>query len=283
MVAENRWTDEQIIEWVTIITIFMFASFPREMIELSETSLGKFFFATIIIYYAMIDPIYGIIACAVVIVYYQMDLYHSLIALHKDTLLSENMMVMQDSILNDAISGNAGMYSDVTGLLDTFRSPVDGNKGPVLESYTSRDSSVYSYTPVSESKNYFESELLRGSKKKELLDVFRKSNCDQKGQLKYKGSTVRPEMADHVFREIQFPNNSAKCNPCDESCEFSIIEERLNREEGLRPVSSKDEPIDWDQFFGHYLVKPITSMTDDLFAFEKRVTKLLFPEKNKTD
>ena len=275
MVAENRWTDEQIIEWVTIITIFMFASFPREMIELSETSLGKLFFASIIIYYAMIDPIYGIIACAVVIVYYQMDLYHSLIAIHKDTLLSENMMVMQDSILNDAISGNAGMYSDVTGLLDTFKSPV-------LESFSQGDSSVYSYTPVSESKNYFESELLRGSKKKELLDVFRKSNCDQKGQLKYKGSTVRPEMADHVFREIQFPNNSAKCNPCNESCDFSIIEERMNREEGLRPVSSKDEPIDWDQFFGHYLVKPITSMTDDLFAFEKRVTKLLFPGTNKT-
>lgn len=275
MVAENRWTDEQIIEWVTIITIFLFASFPLEMIELSETSLGKLFFASIIIYYAMIDPIYGIIACAVVIVYYQMDLYNSLIALHRDTLLSENMMVMQDSILQDAISGNAGMYSDVTGLLDTFRSPV-------LESFSQGDSSVYSYTPVSESKNYFESELLRGSKKKELLDVFRKSNCDQKGQLKYKGSTVRPEMADHVFREIQFPNTSAKCNPCNESCDFSIIEERMNREEGLRPVSSKDEPIDWNQFFGHYLVKPITSITDDLFAFEKRVTKLLFPEKNKT-
>ena len=282
MVAKNRWTDEQIIEWVTIITIFLFASFPREMIELSETSLGKLFFATIIIYYAMIDTIYGIIACAVVIVYYQMDLYHSLIAIHRDTLLTENMMMMQDSILNDAISGNAGMYSDMTVLLEDFRSSVDG-KGPVFESYTSGDSSVYSYTPVSEFKNDFESELLRGSKKKELLDVFRKSNCDQKGNLKFKGSTVRPEMADHVFREIQFSNNSAKCNPCNESCEFSIIEERLNREEGLRPGSSKDEPIDWNQFFGHYLVKPITSMTDDLFAFEKRVTKLLFHENNNTN
>ena len=288
MVAENRWTDEQIIEWVTIITIFLFASFPLEMIELSETSLGKLFFASIIIYYSMIDPVYGIIACAVVIVYYQMDLYNSLIALHKDTLLSENMMVMQDLIVNDAISGNKGMYSDVTGLMETIRSPSNGTgletiRSPVMESFSQSDSSVYSYTPVSEPKNYFELELLRGSRKKELLDVFRKSNCDQKGNLKFKGSTVRPEMSDHVFREIQFPNNSAKCNPCDESCEFSIIEERINQEEGLRPVSSKDEPIDWNQFFGHYLVKPITSITDDLFAFEKRVTKLIFPETNKTD
>ena len=280
----SNGTDEQIVEWVTIITIFLFASFPREMIELSETSLGKLFFAFIIIYYTMVDPIYGIIACAIVIVYYQMDLYHSLIALHKDTLLAENMMVMQDSILRDTI-GNTGMYSDVTGLLETLKSPV-GNpletfKSPVgnpLETFRSGDASVYSYTPVSDQKDYFESEFMRGSKKKELLDIFRKSNCDQKGTLKFKGSTVRPEMADHVFREIQFPHNSAKCNPCDESCEFSIIEERLNQEEGLRPVSSKDEPIDWNQFFGHYLVTPITSMADDIFAFERRVTQFVFPE-----
>jgi len=279
MVVENRWTDEQIVEWVAIITIFLFASFPREMIELSETSLGKLFFASIIIYYAMVDPIYGIIVCAIVIVYYQMDIYNSLIALHRDTLLSENMMMMQDTILQNAISGKGGMYSDVTGLLETFGSPVKGNgKGSILESYTSGDPSVFSYIPVSEPKNYFESELLRGSKKKELLDVFRKTNCDTKGNLKFKGSIVRPEMADHVFREIQFPDNSAKCNPCNESCDFSIIEERINQEEKLRPVSSKDEAIDWNQFFGHYLVKPITSMTEDIVAFERRLTQFIFPE-----
>lgn len=282
MVANERWTDEQIVEWVTILTIFLFACFPHEMIELSETSLGKLFFVSIIIYYAMVDPIYGIIACAVVIVYYQMDLYNSLIALHKDTLLSENMMVMQDLMLRDAISGNRGMYSDMTGLLEAFGSPANGTSDletkRVFESYTPGDSSVYSYIPVSDPKNYFESELLRGSRKKELLDVFRKANCDQKGNLKFKGSTVRPEMADHIFREIHFPNSSSKCNPCDESCEFSIIEERLNREEGLRPVSSKDEPIDWNQFFGHYLVKPISSIAEDIFAFEKKVTNFVFSE-----
>jgi hypothetical protein len=257
MVAnENGWTDEQIVEWVTIIAIFLFACFPYEMIQLSETSLGKLFFVFIIVYYSMTDPIYGIIACCIVIVYYQLDLYKSIIAVHRDTLLSENMMVMQDSI-----SGNGGMYANMTG---------------ILEAYTPGESSVYSYVPFAGgNSNYYETELLRGSKKKELLAIFRKEHCDDKKQLKYKGAVVRPEMADHVFREIEFPNNSAKCNPCEESCEFSIIEERLTKEEDLRPASSKETEIDWSQFFGHYLVKPIQSMADDVLALEHQVVRFI--------
>jgi hypothetical protein len=263
MVTENKWTDEQIVEWVTIIAIFLFACFPSEMIYLCETSLGKLFFASIIIYYAMVDPVYGIIACAVVIVYYQLDLYKSLIALHRDTLLSENMMVMQDSILQDAMSGNASMYSDVTGL---------------LEAYTSSDSSVYGYEQFAEpAENEYEKEFLKGSKKSELLSNFRKANCDKNGRLHINGTQVRPEMADHVFREIRFPNNRSKCDPCNESCEFSVIEERINQEENLRPTSSKDMEIDWSQFFGHYIVKPMTNIAEDIYLLEKKVSNMILP------
>lgn len=265
MVIENKWTDEQIVEWVTIIAIFLFASFPNEMIYLSETSLGKLFFASIIIYYAMVDPVYGIIACAVVILYYQLDLYHSLIAIHRDTLLSENMMVMQDTILQDALSDRSGMYSDMTGL---------------LEAYTSGDSFIHRYEPFSESvESYYEADFLKGSRKSELLNNFRKEHCDKDRNLKFKGTVVRPEMADHVFREIEFSNHHAKCNPCDETCEFSIIEERINREETLRPTSSKDMEIDWSQFFGHYIVKPITNIADDIYLLEKKVSDFILPSK----
>ena len=254
MVDNSKWTDEQIVEWITIIVIALFVFLPYDMIELSETSLGKLFFASIIIYYSMVDPIYGIVACCVVIVYYQLDLYRSIIAIHRDTLLSENMTVMQDDIIKNELPQASHV---------------------ILESYCPSDSSVFSYTSFSEPKNFYESELLRGSKKKELLDNFREEYCDDKKRLMYKGEIVRPEMADHVFREIKFSNNSAKCNPCEESCDFSIIEERLNKEEGLRPTSSKDVPIDWNQFFGHYFVKPITSMADDIYSIEESVSKFI--------
>jgi hypothetical protein len=257
MVIKNEWTDEQIVEWVTIIAIFLFACFPYEMIYLSETSLGKLFFVFIIIYYAMVDPIYGVIACSIVIVYYQLDLYKSFVAIHRDTLLSENMMMMEDSIIQNSLSGKRGLYSDVTGLLETF-------------DYTGSDMGTLSL-----SSNLYESEFLKGSRKQELLNNFRKQNCDSNGALKMNSVRVPHEMTDHVFREIQFPNNSSKCNPCNESCEFSIIEERINREENLRPVSSKDEAIDWNKFFGHYLVTPMTNIVNDFYLIEQKVANFI--------
>lgn len=263
MVADDKWTDEQIVEWVTIIAICMFVFLPYEMIELSETSLGKLFFASIIVYYSMVDPIYGLIACCVVIVYYQLDLYKSVVAIHRDTILSENMVNMKESFLF---------------IEEEKTHPINGDNVETksLEYYKSGDSSVFSYTPFASHENYFESELLRGgSKKKELLDNFRKEHCNERKQLKYKGGIVRPEMVDHVFREIKFPNESAKCNPCEESCDFSIIEERLSKEEGLRPASSSDLPIDWNQFFGHYLVKPLESMADDAITLKSRVSEFI--------
>lgn len=261
MVADEKWTDEQIVEWVTIIAICMFVFMPYEMVELSETGLGKLFFVSIIVYYSMVDPIYGLIACCIVIVYYQLDLYKSVVAIHRDTLFKDDSLLegMQDFMMSDNVISDKG---STNGL---------------LESYTSRDSSVFSYSPFAEQENYYESEWLRGdgSKKKELLDNFRKQHCNEKKQLKYKGGIVRPEMADHVFREIQFPSESAKCNPCEESCDFSIIEERLNREEELRSASSADAEVDWDKLFGHYLVKPVESMADDLYTFKTRVTEFV--------
>lgn len=258
-VLENRWTDEQIVEWVTIITIFLFACFPHNMIELSETSLGKLFFTSIIVYYAMVDPVYGIIACALVIVYYHLDLYKNLIAVHRDTLYSDNSIITHESM---------------TEMKDNDNNE-ECNAPKTLESYVSGESDIYSYTSHSEPFDYYESEFLKGQRKKELLDNFRRTNCDDKNRLKNKGGVVHKEMTDHVFREVQFPNNSAKCNPCDESCEFSIIEERIAQEETLRSTSSNEEPIDWNKLFGHYLVKPVESMAEDISSSSKWVSSVV--------
>jgi len=255
VVENNKWTDEQIVEWVTIIAIFLFACFPHNMIELSETSLGKLFFVCIIVYYAMVDPVYGIFACAIVILYYHLDLYKNLISVHRDTLYSDNSTIYESMQNNDSKCLK-------------FK--------PSIESFISGESDIYSYTPHSETVDFYESEFLKGNRKKELLDNFRRTNCDDKGRLNSKGGgAVHKEMADHVFREVQFPNNSAKCNPCDESCEFSIIEERIAQEENLRSTASNDEPIDWDKLFGHYLVKPVESMAEDISSSGKWLSSVV--------
>jgi hypothetical protein len=275
--AANQWSDEQIVEWIAIITIFLFVSRPQEMIYISETSLGKLFFVFVIAYFAMVDATYGMLACGLVIFYYQLDLHRSYVSLHRDVILNESMMAMQDSIIQQGVLSHAPMYSEVRG---------------AIEAYVSGEPNVYSYKPCDESEqratglgegsaaSLLEHKISKGHRRNELLNYFRKDNCSEKGVLMYKGSEVRPEMADHVFREIKFANNSAKCNPCNASCEFSIVEDRISKEDALvRPKDSNSEPIDWNKFFGHYLVKPVEEIVGDIQHFgdtAKGFSKSLF-------
>ena len=253
-------TDESILEWVIILTIFSFVSYPYEMIYLSETSLGKLFFASIVAYCALIDTAYGLIALCIIIVYYQLDLYKSYVSLHRDTLLRESMIAMESSIAMESF--------------DTI------NRNDLLVGqYTPGDPNVRAYVPFdSIGNNNRESLFYRnggGQNKTELLSYFRNAHCT-KGQLMHQGSPVRPEMSDHVFREIQFHNDSAKCNPCDQTCDFSIIEDRISREDAMvRPVSSRDSEFDWNQFFGHYVVKPVTSIADDAKSLGVKFSRYL--------
>ena len=255
-------TDESILEWVIILTIFAFVTYPYEMIYLSETSLGKLFFASIVAYCALIDTAYGLVALCFVIVYYQLDLYKSYVSLHRDTLLRESMIAMESSIA----AASAEPFDTIN------------RNDLVLEQYTPGDSNARSYVPFDSIGNNKESMFYRnggGQNKAELLSYFRNAHCTR-GQLMHQGSPVRPEMADHVFREIQFPSDSAKCNPCDKTCDFSIIEDRISREGAMvRPVSSRDAEFDWNQFFGHYVVKPVTSIADDATSLGVKFSRYL--------
>jgi hypothetical protein len=248
-------TDKQIAEWVVIIIISLFVFFPHEMIYLSETSLGKLFFAVAIVYMTSVDISYGIATCCLVILFYQLDLYRGIVSIHRDTLLKEHMSELRDSL----------PLSEVA-------------KEKTTESFKRGDSTVYSYSPYDDTENFYENSIMwNGEKNRELKDVFRKANCDAKGQLVHKGAVVRPEMSDYVFRELEFPKNgTAKCNPCNRGCSFSIIESRIDQEDDLvRPKSSNDANLDLNSIVGHYLVQPINSMIEDAIQFKNRFAEYL--------
>jgi hypothetical protein len=57
----------------------------------------------------------------------------------------------------------------------------------------------------------------------DLRNQFQKQYCEN-GVLKYKSMDVKPEMSDHIFPEIEYEHESLKCNPCDASCKYNIIE-----------------------------------------------------------
>jgi len=75
---------------------------------------------------------------------------------------------------------------------------------------------------------------------------FMQKHCDH-GKLKYKGSAVNYEMAEHVFPEILYNNKEHRCNPCDSACGYTILEEKIIKEEEIvrNPIiqdTDKSEP-----------------------------------------
>jgi uncharacterized Fe-S center protein len=69
-------------------------------------------------------------------------------------------------------------------------------------------------------------------------DEFIKEKC-KNGVLMYKDLPVKSEMADHIYSEIKF-NTQQKCNPCDRTCDYNIIEAKLKTEQELIPKTSKN-------------------------------------------
>jgi hypothetical protein len=75
----------------------------------------------------------------------------------------------------------------------------------------------------------------------EAKDEFIKEKC-KNGVLMYKDLPVKTEMADHVYNEIKF-DKSVKCNPCDRTCDYNIVEAKMKTQEALTPKFSKDLKI----------------------------------------
>ena len=69
-------------------------------------------------------------------------------------------------------------------------------------------------------------------------EEFRKEYCDG-NILKYKDMNVRGDMVEHIFPELKYNEN--KCNPCVDTCDFSIIEKRIKMEDEMKPKFSKEE------------------------------------------
>lgn len=82
-------------DFIPIAIIFLFASFPNETILFSETSLGKFFALVLIAYYTILNPVYGIFVCAIVLMYYHMEMSRGIWSVENSKLLKESMQNME--------------------------------------------------------------------------------------------------------------------------------------------------------------------------------------------
>ena len=94
------------------------------------------------------------------------------------------------------------------------------------------------------------------SENDKLKKKFQQEHCEQ-GTLKYKEMDVKPEMADHIFPEIEYRNETNKCNPCDSACHYSIVEKKMMSEDKIvKPKNSKDD-MSWFQHIFSQSTDPV--------------------------
>jgi hypothetical protein len=196
-----------LIEFIPILLLFFLVSYTDIFIKLSNTVLGRLFAVVIILFYTSFDLIHGLFACAIIILFYQSDIV-------------ENMLNREEHEFT------------TIEVEDLFTKSKNIIPKEVQSDKNSEKSCEKSYVSQYEVSN------LSNPSPESVKTQFRKSYC-QKGHLVNKGQKVRIDMAEHVFPEISFPNE--KCNICDPTCNFSVIEKQINTamSEHFLPKSSR--------------------------------------------
>jgi hypothetical protein len=198
-------------QFIPIVLIFVLLSSFRSLVKFSNTVVGKLVAVFIIIFYTYLDKILGVFVCAITIFYYQSDVVENMLNMDNDLNDSSETVIENNTEMN---MEESAVDSDVVDDYDYLSN--DKKKKENMTSY----SDVYNK----------ETPLLNNEK---LENAFRKNSCVN-GQLTNKGLKVKYEMIEHVFPELKF--RKAVCNPCLKSCDFSIIESKIDTEKKLKGV-----------------------------------------------
>ncbi len=62
-----------ISKFVIVLLILLFASYPKQFVPFSHTSLGRFLAVVLVVYFTKKRALVGLLTCIAVIVYYQMS------------------------------------------------------------------------------------------------------------------------------------------------------------------------------------------------------------------
>jgi len=195
-----------ILQFIPIILLFLLLSYPEEFVVFSNLSIGRLLATIIIIFYSSLDKYLGLLVCGLVILFYQTD--------YVDTkrLFSENFTELNYSSIYKEIAKVPDKIMETSPMKYSEYNSLYNND----EHITTKEMDIHNAKP-------------------ELKEQFRKQYCDG-SILKYKNMNIKPDMMQHIFPQVSFVSNN--CNPCDKSCQFSIIESRLNTEEQMKPIST---------------------------------------------
>jgi hypothetical protein len=192
-----------ILQFIPIIILFLVLAHSRKVAQFSHSILGKIVAISIIIFYTYQNKILGLLSCVLFIFYIQSDSV-------------ENMLNIEESALDS--SNDEDLPRDDSVYLTNQKKQAKVKE--TMENYT--ESCKENINPSGFAQHQFRAENCKGN------------------VLKYKDMTVPNDMAQHVFPELSFIHEFP-CNPCNKTCNFSIIESKIESEEKLvKPIFSAD-------------------------------------------
>ena len=206
-----------VAQFIPIVIIYFLLSYSENISNIANTVLGKLLALLIIVYYTTIDKKIGLLVCSLTIWYYQSNMF-------------ENMLNM-DKVMSSMFNNEEK---------DDDKEKVEGMENMEC----SKNKSLSTKETMSNLENLYKSEnkvqesFAQMQKKNDYPNEFRKEYCDG-NILKYKDMNVRGDMVEHIFPELKYEHD--KCNPCSETCDFSIIEKRIKAEDEMKPKFSKEE------------------------------------------
>jgi len=193
-----------LMQFIPILLILIYSSHRYTFSSLSHSVLGKFFAVMLILYYTRMHFLYGTIACFVVIIYYMLT--------EVEGFSEETPSSLEKAPAPAPASAPASAPA----------APAPDDK--LLVADKPETTSIITIDEFNKAK-----------------DEFIKEKC-KNGVLMYKDLPVKTEMADHIYSEIKF-NKSVKCNPCDRTCDYNIVEAKMKTQEALTPKSSRNVKI----------------------------------------
>lgn len=206
-------------QFIPIVIIYFLLSYSENFSNIANTVLGKLLAILIIVYYTTIDKKVGLLVCSLTIWYYQSNMFENML----------NMNKIMSSMFSTDVKEKEDQKEKVEGMENMECSK---NKSLSTKETMSNLENIY------KSENKVQESFAQMQKKNDYPNEFRKEYCDG-NILKYKDMNVRRDMVEHVFPELKYEDD--KCNPCSETCDFSIIEKRIKTEDEMKPKFSKEE------------------------------------------
>ena len=191
-----------LLNFLPMVILYLVATYSEDVAKWSHTVLGKTIAVGIILLYSFFDIVSGLLACALVIFYYQSDYVESFVS-------GEIKQESKDGYTSISLKETRAILLDVTD----------------KETPGERLEDAYPLTPTVEV--VYDKDV----------DHFRQKHC-KRGHLVHKGQIVKNEMAEHVFPEVK-QDSFHKCNICDPACSFDL--DLIDKEDELvNPKSSND-------------------------------------------